>query len=112
MHPYGQLRLSAETERSIVVLDFDLNKEEWALDPIFLNIMKEKIETLAKNDDFTLVSSPSGGYHAYFSSSTLASDKNQLARVLNCGFKEVDILTHGISAPSSYERKIINLSNN
>lgn len=109
---FGQLRLSLDESmpRKVIIVDLDLQKEDWGGNVDIVRKVKSTIIGLAKKYDFTLVESPSGGLHAYFSNDAFGCVKNDLSRTVNCGLKEVDLLTTGISSPSIFERKILNIS--
>jgi hypothetical protein len=68
---------------------------------------------LAKELDFALVESPSGGRHCYFYNTGQALPFKDVSRAVGIpipiGLLEVDFLLGGITAPNLKDRRILHL---
>lgn len=107
-NPNVQLRLSLTQESDMMVVDFDLTKEGFD-EKTFLEV-KQSIIVYAKDNDCTIVESPSGGLHLYTFGANILEHKNHQSVIPFCGLRKVDYLVKGICSPSLNERKILYLS--
>lgn len=105
--------LGYEKHSELIVVDFDLHKLAYANDNSVMGNLKHRLSTLAKELDFTLVSTPNGGFHAFFESEgTPFSSKSSQSRVTTILLNELDFLggKSGVSCPNQRDRVILHLS--
>jgi hypothetical protein len=107
-NPNGQLRLTLPQESNMIVVDFDLVKE--GFDEKTLEKVKQSIIEYSKDNDCTIVESPSGGLHLYTFGASLLEHKNYQSIIPLCGLRKVDYLVKGVCSPSLQERKILYIS--
>lgn len=98
---------------SLIIVNFNLQKLPYINDRFIMHNLRYRIELLAKELDFTLVSTPDGGYQAFFEAKgTPFETKTSQSRVLVCFLTNVDFFggKSKVTAPNGLDGKILNLS--